>query len=57
MKNHKHKFTIQLTQYEFPMGISGTSAPIEYAYLLCNDCETVKKVEVTKLQTTYDKKD
>ena len=44
--NCKHKFEISHVAREFPQGFSGTSASIEYAYLLCHKCTEVIKKEV-----------
>ena len=38
---------LQFVEAQFPSGLSGTSTAVEYAYLLCQECIRVKKVEVT----------
>lgn len=42
----KHTWELQSTQYQFPIGIGGTSTAVEYAYLLCQKCGSVKKTPV-----------
>lgn len=43
---HKHKYKLQSTQYQYPVGMSGTAMAVEYAYLMCEECFEVIKKEV-----------
>lgn len=43
---HKHNFKLQSTQYQYPVGYSGTVTAVEYAYLMCDSCWEVVKKEV-----------
>lgn len=45
-KKCKHDWQLVFTQFQYPVGIGGTSGAIEYAYLFCEKCLKVKKVEV-----------
>lgn len=43
-KTCKHEYEMQSTIYEFPIGTTGTSMAIEYAYIMCIKCgEVIKK--------------
>jgi hypothetical protein len=46
-EEHIHKWELQSTSYQFPLGTSGTSVAVEYAYLLCQ-CGEVRKVKIKK---------
>lgn len=39
----EHSYKLDHTAWEYPVGISGTSAPVEMAYLVCFKCNHVKK--------------
>lgn len=45
-KKCDHQWKSAFTQYQYPVGISGTASEVEYAYLFCEKCLRVKKVEV-----------
>lgn len=45
MDNHKHKWKLSHTAWEYPVGFNGTGGAEEYAYLLC-ECPAVKKIKV-----------
>lgn len=45
-KDCDHYYELALTKWEYPVGTSGTSAAIEYAYLMCKKCFKIVKKEV-----------
>jgi hypothetical protein len=45
-KKCDHQWELVFTQYQYPVEIGGTAKAIEYAYLFCEKCLMVKKVEV-----------
>ena len=47
-KQCDHQWKLAFTQYQYPYGICCTAGKVEYAYLFCEKCLRVKKVEVEK---------
>ena len=45
-KQCDHQWKLAFTQYQYPYGICCTAGKVEYAYLFCEKCLRVKKVEV-----------